>query len=284
MGDFLMRSKIALPALLGLLAMGGAAEAGAVLDKVMKEKLVIEVTDQAYPPFSYMGDNNEIVGFDIDIAREFAKRLGAELKVETPSWEIITAGNWQGRWDICICSMTATKERAEVLDFVTEYYAGPAIIVVNADDERIKSPKDLTGMKVGAQAGTTYEHYLNKDLTIEAPDGQLQAVEFPFADLTPVPYDSEVTAFQDLGLGAGKRLDAIVAGYLTAKDYVEKSGGKFKVVGDPLFREPIWVATDKGDAEWEAKIKEIFAAMQADGTLKAISEKWVGIDITTTGS
>jgi polar amino acid transport system substrate-binding protein len=96
-----------------------------------------------------------------------------------------------------------------------------------------------------------------------------------------VPYDSEDTAFQDLALGSGKRLDAIVSGYMTAKDRVEKSNGKFKIVGDSLYAEPIWVSVDKGDKEWEARIKEIFQAMHDDGTLKNISEKWVGKDIST---
>ena len=273
-----MQKGIVSAALLATLALAGQAQAGPVLDKVMAEKVLVEVTDQAYPPFSFIDDSNEVVGFDIDIAKEVAKRLGVELEVETPAWEIITAGKWQGRWDICICSMTPTAERAEVLDFVLEYYAQPATIVVNADDNRIASGKDLTGMKVGAQAGTSYERYLQKDLTIEAPNAQ--PIEYPFGELTVVPYDSEVTAFQDLALGAGKRIDAIVSGYLTAKAQIDASGGKFKAVGTPIFQEPIWISVDKGDPEWEAKIKEIFAAMKADGTLKAISEKWIGIDVT----
>ena len=148
-----MQKGIVSAALLAALALAGQAQAGPVLDKVMAEKVLVEVTDQAYPPFSFIDDSNEVVGFDIDIAKEVAKRLDVELKVETPAWEIITAGKWQGRWDICICSMTPTAERAEVLDFVLEYYAQPATIVVNADDNRISSGKDLTGMKVGAQAG-----------------------------------------------------------------------------------------------------------------------------------
>lgn len=275
---------VAAGALAGLLP-AAPASAGAVLDKVMSEKTMVEVTDQAYPPFSYMGDNNEIVGFDVDVAAEIAKRLGVALKVETPSWEVITAGNWKGRWDICVCSMTPTTERAQVLDFVTEYYAAPATIVVNADDDRIKSAADLTGKTMGAEAGTTYEHYLNKDLVIDVPGHDPVKVDFPFGDLTVVPYDSEQTAIQDLSLGAGKRLDGIVAGLLTATEYVKKSDGKLKTVGGSLYGEPIWVAVDKtGDTEWDAKIKEILGAMAADGTLKAISEKWVGTDITTVGS
>lgn len=265
------------PALLAGFA--SATLAGETLDRVMKNKVLVEVTDQAYPPFSYINESGEVVGFDIDISKEIAKRLGVEYKVETPSWEIIVAGNWNGRWDICVCSMTPTAERAQVLDFVNEYYESPAVIAVNVDNADIKTAADLNGKKVGAQAGTTYEKYVQKALVIDIPGAK--PVEYPFAEATVVPYDSEDTAFQDLALGTGKRLDAIVSNYLTTIDRVKANPDKFKIVGDSLYGEPIWVAVDKGDPEWQAKIKEIFKAMEADGTLKAISEKWVGKDITT---
>ncbi len=265
------------PALLAGFA--SAALAGETLDRVMKNKMLVEVTDQAYPPFSYIDESGEVVGFDIDISKEIAKRLGVGYKVETPSWEIIVAGNWNGRWDICVCSMTPTAERAQVLDFVNEYYESPAVIAVNVDNTDINSAADLNGKKVGAQAGTTYEKYVQKALVIDIPGAK--PVEYPFAEATVVPYDSEDTAFQDLALGTGKRLDAIVSNYLTTIDRVKANPDKFKIVGDSLYGEPIWVAVDKGDPEWQAKIKEIFKAMEADGTLKAISEKWVGKDITS---
>lgn len=257
------------------------ALAGETLDRVMAAKSMTEVTDQAYPPFSFIDDKGEIVGFDIDVAREFARRLGVEMKVETPSWEITTAGNWQGRYDICVCSMTPTTERAGVLDFVTQYYAAPAVAVVNAANTSIKSPADLNGRRVGAQAGTSYEKYVNRELTIQIPGVADVKVEFPFAEASAVPYDSEDTAFQDLALGDGTRLDAVVSNYITARDRVDKSGGKFRVVEGDLFAEPIWISADKGDAEWNAKIKEVFKAMSDDGTLAKISGKWIGRDITT---
>lgn len=274
----LLVASVLAPALLAGWASAGMA--GETLDRVMKNKMLVEVTDQAYPPFSYIDDKGEVVGFDVDVSKEVAKRVGVDYKVETPSWEIIVAGNWNGRWDICVCSMTPTKERAEVLDFVNEYYSAPANIVVNVDNNDIKSAADLNGKKVGAQAGTTYEKYVQKQLVIEVPGGTAK-IDYPFAEATVVPYDSEDTAFQDLALGTGKRLDAIVSNYLTAKERVEKNADKFKIVGDAVFGEPIWVAVDKGDPEWEAKIKEIFKAMHDDGTLKALSEKWLGADITT---
>lgn len=256
-----------------------AAFAGETLDRVMKNKVMIETTDRAYPPFSYIDDKGEVIGFDIDVAKEFAKRIGVDMKTETPSWEIITAGNWKGRWDICVCSMTPTKERAEVLDFVLQYYSAPAVVVVNTDNNDIKGAADLNGKKVGAQSGTTYEKYINKSLVIDIPGAE--TVTYPFSELNPVPYDSEDTAFQDLALGTGKRLDAIVSNYLTAIERVKAAPDKFKIVGDPVFGEPIWISVDKGDPEWQAKIKEVFKAMSDDGTLKQISEKWVGRDITT---
>lgn len=276
MKNAIRMAALAITAITGLATV---ATAGEVLDRVMKNKVLIETTDRAYPPFSSIDDKGEVVGLDVDVAREFAKRLGVDMKVETPSWEIITAGNWKGRWDICVCSMTPTKERAEVLDFVLQYYSSPAIVVVNTDNNDIKSAADLNGKKVGAQSGTTYEKYIMKDLVIDIPGAE--KVTYPFTELNPVPYDSEDTAFQDLALGTGKRLDAIVSNYMTAIDRVNKAPDKFKIVGDSLFGEPIWVSVDKGDPEWQAKIKEIFKQMSDDGTLKQISEKWVGRDITT---
>lgn len=276
MKNTLRMAALAITAFTGLATV---ATAGETLDRVMKNKVLVETTDRAYPPFSYIDDKGEVVGLDVDVAREFAKRLGVDMKVETPSWEIITAGNWKGRWDICVCSMTPTKERAEVLDFVLQYYSSPAIVVVNADNNDIKSAADLNGKKVGAQAGTTYEKYIMKDLVIEIPGAE--KVTYPFSELTVVPYDSEDTAFQDLALGSGKRLDAIVSNYMTAVDRVKKAPDKFKIVGDSLFGEPIWISVDKGDPEFQAKIKEILKQMSDDGTLKQISEKWVGKDITT---
>jgi polar amino acid transport system substrate-binding protein len=259
-----------------MLAFMGNAHAGDTLDRVMRKQLLIEVTDQAYPPFSSVSDKGEVIGFDIDVAREVAKRLGVDMKVETPSFEILAAGNWKGRYDLCVCSMSRTEERTAVLEFIAKYYDSPAVIVTHANNVSIKQASDLNGKAVGVEAGTTYEKYLQKNLSIpgEPP------VSYPFENVKVRPYESEVPAYQDLGLGDGKRLDAIVANYVTAKEQVEKSDGKFKIVGSPLFKEAIWVTADKGDAEWNEKIKGIVKGMIADGTVAKLSEKWIGIDIS----
>ena len=137
----------------------GPASAGEVLDRVMKTKTLTMSSDPAYPPQSFLNDQNEMDGFDIDVGREIARRLGAELKVITPAWEIITAGNWGGRWDISVGSMTPTKARAQALDFPAVYYYTPASFAVHKDSNASGSG-DLDGKTIGVCGGCTYEAYL----------------------------------------------------------------------------------------------------------------------------
>ncbi len=162
--------------------------------------------------------------------------------------------------------------------------AGPSTAVDQAVTDFFPSAITAVSWTAVASAGSSVAQASgsgNIATTVTLLPGGTAKIDYPFAEATVVPYDSEDTAFQDLALGTGKRLDAIVSNYLTAEERVEKNADKFKIVGDAVFGEPIWVAIDKGDPEWEAKIKEIFKAMHADGTLKALSEKWLGADITT---
>lgn len=271
-----MLGVIAVAALLAALA--APAGAGDVLNRVMTSKKLVNALDAEYPPFSFLNTSNQMDGFDVDVAKEVAKRLGVELEHVTPGWDVITAGKWSGRWDICIGSMTATKERAEVLDFPVQYYYGQAVLLVNKNNTSVKEPKDLAGKKIGVQVSTTYEKYLQKNLEIDGAGAP--PVTYQIDNPQIVSYDEEPLGVEDLSLGDGTRLDGMVVGILTAEDYI-KNGKPVKIVGEPLFYEPIAVAVDKGDPEFAAKVKEIVDAMRADGTLKKLSEKRLGVDITT---
>ena len=93
--------------------------AGDLLAQICDDGVITISTDPAYPPQSSLNpETGEYEGFDIDVATEIANRLGVEVAWETPKWEAITAGNWQGRWDMSVGSMTVNEERAEVLDFI----------------------------------------------------------------------------------------------------------------------------------------------------------------------
>ncbi len=203
--------------------------------------------------------------------------MGVELKIVTPAWDIITAGNWNGRWDISVGSMTPTKARSRVLDFPAVYYYTPAAVAVHKDS-KAAAVGDLSGKKIGVCGGCTYEAYLNKNLVLDA--GGVPPFSY---DVTPGEiraYETDVNAFDDLRLGDGTRLDGVVSALPTILDAI-KNGYPLKVVGDPVFYEPLAVAVDKGDAEFTAKIKSIVDAMHADGTLTKLSKKWYGVDYTT---
>lgn len=260
-----------------LFAVASQAHAGATLDRVESRKEMVNVLMESYPPFSFLNDQNQLDGFDVDVAKAVAEKLGVKLRLETPSWDVIAAGRWSGRYDVCICSMTPSNARAEVFDFPVQYYASPAVIVVNAQDDRIHSAKDLNGRKVGLTSASSYESYLNKNLVIEgAEDTQL---DYPFDTVQAAPYDTDNVAFQDLGLGAGVRLDAVLTNLVTAQPRLNQDK-RFKLAGAPLYEEPNSVAIEKGDPEWDAKLREVFAALKADGTLAALSQKWIGADIS----
>jgi polar amino acid transport system substrate-binding protein len=255
---------------------GTQAGAGEVLDRVMKTKTLTMSSDPAYPPQSFLNEQNQFDGFDIDVGKEIAKRLGAELKVITPSWEVITAGNWGSRWDVSVGSMTPTSERARVLDFPAIYYYTPAVFAVHKDSKAQKV-EDLNGKVIGVCGGCTYEAYLKKDLKMDAEgvppfDYKVEAKEIR-------TYETDTNALDDLRLGDGKRLDAVMSSLTTIND-AAKNGYPLRIVGDPAFYEPLAVATDKGDPEFDAKIAEIVKAMHEDGTLTKLSQKWFGADLT----
>ena len=266
-------TTFALALLLGVELVSPQAWAGATLDRVTKSGTVTDILVNDYPPFSYIDESNQLAGFDVDVAKAFADKLGAKLKLETPGWEAIIAGRWNGRWDVSIGSTTPSTDRAQVLDFPVVYYESPAVLVIHKDS-KIASAKDLTGKKVGVGTGSSYEAYLAKSLQIP---NALKPIDYPFGDVIAVPSD-ETVAFQNLAIGDGVRLDAIVADLATTKARIDK-GAPLKIAAE-LYAEPNVVTADKGDPEWNAKVKDTILQLKADGTLARISRKWFGEDIT----
>lgn len=287
-----MRGRIAVGAflvlVLGLVAIGCGGDDGGGNDLLasIKDKGTLTVsTDPAYPPQSELNkDTGKYEGFDIDVATEIAKRLGVEIAWEAPAWETIIAGNWNGRWDASVGSMTITPERSEVLSFTPPYYYTPAAIAVHKDNATISSASGLAGKKIGVCGGCTYDLYLQNKLVI-SQDETGKAVEIPSVvpDPTIVTSDTDSTSLQDLALGDGRRLDAVISALPTIQAAI-KSGAPLKVVGEPLYYEPLSVAIDKSSqldsASLVDRVSEIVNEMHDDGTLSNLSEKWLGADLT----
>jgi polar amino acid transport system substrate-binding protein len=258
---------------------GGTEEPQDLLAKIQADGVIRVSTDPAYPPASSLNEQTgEYEGFDIDVATEIAKRLGVEIAWETPAWELITAGNWNGRWDMSVGSMTVTPERAEVLHFTPAYYFTPASVAVLESNTEVQDPAtDLDGATIGVCGGCTYDFYLQG--TLEIPG---YTFDFVIDDPQIKTYDTDSTAIQDLVAG---RVDAAMSSLPILEGAIEKDR-PIRVVGDPLFYEPLGVAFDKSSeldpTSLVEEVSSIIEEMHADGTLSDLSTKWYGTDLTTT--
>lgn len=264
--------------LTAVIAFTSFAQAGEVLDKVMADKTMIVATNSEYPPASYLNSEGKFDGFDVDVAKELAKRLGVQATFINPAWEAITSGKWGGRWQMAIGSMTPTPARAQVLDFPAVYYFTPAAFYVH-QKASYESLKDLNGKKIGASAGSTYESYLNKTLKLD------EAYSPPFDYLVEPgeirTYETDTNAMDDLRLGDGVRLDAGISSVPNIHEAI-KNNYPLRILGEPVFFEPLAVVVAKGDREFSQKTGAIVEEMRADGTLKALSIKWFGADLVST--
>ncbi|MEE9321356.1 MAG: transporter substrate-binding domain-containing protein [Granulosicoccus sp.] len=256
----------------------GGAQGGEALDRVMSDKVLKIATSASWAPQSFLNDDNEMDGFDVDIAKEVAKRLGVDAEFVTPAWDIITAGKWNGRWDISVGSMTPTESRTRVLSFPAVYYYTPAAVAVHKDSDA-SEVSDLNGKKMGSCTNCTFELYLKKDLTIDAQD--VPAFEYEITAGELKSYANSSAAFDDLRLGDGTRLDGVVDALPALLQAIENNY-PFKIVGSPVFYEPLALAIDKGDKEFNDKLADIIADMRGDGTLTALSQKWYKVDYTIT--
>lgn len=255
------------------------ADAGDLLAKICTDGVIRVSTDPAYPPQSELNaETGEYEGFDIDVATEIANRLGVDIEWETPDWEVLTAGSWNDRWDMSVGSMTPTNDRQQVLNFTEPYSYVPAVVVVHEESDVSDVTTDLDGAKIGVCADCTYQLFLEKSL-------EIQGFEFDFVidDATVQGYDTDTTALQDLALGDGTRLDAVMTSEPTAEAFAEEN--PVKVVGDAVFGEPLAIAFDKGSeldgASLQEEVDQIVADMHEDGTLSELSKTWYdGVDVT----
>jgi len=257
------------------LAFVNAAQAGETLDRVMSKKAMVVATTSSWPPQSYLNDNNERVGFDIDVAREIGRRLGVEVSFETPDWATMTGGHWFGRYDVGVGSVTPTKARAQVIDFAGIYYYSPYVYVVHKDS-KAKSVADLNGKTIGVETATTSEDFVRRQLAIDAPG--LPPIVYKLEPGEIRTFGDSMLPFDDLRLGDGVRLDAVIAPEQTALNAI-KNGYPLKVLeGEYAFKEPLVVIAEKTDAEWTKKVNDIVDAMKKDGTLASFTTKWYGKD------
>lgn len=222
--------------------------------------------DQDFPPMGFIGDDGEFTGFDLELAQEVAKRLGLEYKPQPIAWDSKDMELEAGNID-CIWNGFTMTGREENYAWTEPYMANTQVFVV-AKDSGIASQADLAGKVVECQVDSSAEAALK-----EAPD-----LTATFAQLlTTADYNS---AFMDLDQGAvdAIAMDVIVAGY-----QIQQRNADFVILDDSLSAEEYGVGFKKDNTQLRDKVQTTLEEMAADGTLKSISEKWFGEDVTTIG-
>ena len=222
--------------------------------------------DQDFPPMGFVGDNGEYTGFDLDLAKEVASRLGLEYKAQPIAWDSKDMELESGNID-CIWNGFTITGREDDYTWTTPYMANKQVFVV-ANDSDIKSQADLAGKVVEVQADSSAEAALKEN----------QDLANTFGQLLTTPDDN--TAFMDLEQGAvdAVAMDVIVAGY-----QIKQRNADFKILDDSLSEEEYGIGFKKGNTELRDKVQGALEEMAADGTLAKISDEWFGEDVTTIG-
>ena len=220
--------------------------------------------DQDFPPMGFLGDNGEYTGFDLELAQEVAKRLGLEYKAQPIAWDAKDMELESGNID-CIWNGFTMTGREDDYTWTEAYMANTQVFVVR-NDSGIEGKDGLAGKVVECQADSSAEAALKEDPDLTSTFGQL---------LTTADYN---TAFMDLEQGSvdAIAMDVIVAGY-----QIKQRNADFTILDDSLSAEEYGVGFKKG--ELRDKVQAALEDMAKDGTMKEISEKWFGEDVTTIG-
>jgi polar amino acid transport system substrate-binding protein len=295
---FALASLLVLASLV-LAACGGANNIPAsdsLLDAIKQRGYILVSTDPNYEPQSFLNTSGsrpsntkcpadalttaEMQGFDVDVAHKIGDAIGVETCFATPAWDAITAGNWADKWDLSVGSMTITVDRQKILNFSVPYYYTPAVVAVGKDSG-YTSLDQLAGMNLCAGTSTTYESWINNDMTaLGLPESSIYAK--PPAGVKAVTLETDQECAQAIAAG---RKDFV--GYVTAKTVVDANiaaGMPVVILGSPVYSEDLAAAVDKSATRnTDALLKVVddtITAMHTDGTLSKLSTQWFKTDLT----
>ncbi|KMQ75566.1 transporter substrate-binding domain-containing protein [Marinobacter subterrani] len=217
------------------------------------------VNSGAYPPFSFVDTQGNLVGFDVDIAEALAEKMGVEVNVQSSPWNGIIAALVGGRFDACICSMSNTEERRQAVDFTDPYYSAGLSVWVQGDTDDINSIDDFSGKRIGSTLGETGNQW-----AVENADGKWRNQTFQ--------------GLPDMmnGLTTG-RIDAMIADDVPVLVAMQENAPDIKMVdvGD-LPRWPAAISIQKNHPELLKALNSALKEIKADGTYQDIVDKWIG--------
>lgn len=260
-----MRSFKIMVLVAAMLTMAAAsAIAGPTYDRIMQNKVIrAGITNQGIP-FGFINDSNEWVGFDMDMAKEIAKRLECKLEptVVNNNTRISFLQTDPPKVDMVLANMTHKRIRDEKIDFsITYFFDGQKFM---APKGKVTDVKQFVNMKIGSMQGTTsiinVENYLKE---LGNPNPKV------------IGYEGEVAMFEALRSG---RVQAISTDSTLLLGYAAKVPGKYELVGDFISDEPYGIGLPQDDSAWRDAVNFAVQDIWKDGTYKVIYNKWFGPD------
>ncbi|GAB7537815.1 ABC transporter substrate-binding protein [Burkholderia sp. 3C] len=221
---------------------------------------------QSSPPWSLLDDRNQAAGYDVEVAREVARRIGVpKVTFVADSFKNFVEGLKSGKYDLVMNDLTPTPERGKQVDFGAPYGVEDFRIFVRADNATIKGRADLKGKRVGVTTGSTNESWSRSHL----------------ADSDIRTYDNGGLVFNDLGSG---RIDAVIISHFGGLKYANVNHLPVKEVGEPLIYQLSAPALQKNQPALRDAVDKAIAEMLADGTIERLAKKWVGADYDMVGT
>jgi len=219
--------------------------------------------DDTFPPMGFRDEKGQITGFDIDLAKEAAKRLGIEVRPTPVAWDGVILSLNKKDIDVIWNGLTITDKRKEQIAFSKPYLENRQIIVVTAAS-KISAKKDLQEKTIGLQQGSSSEEALAADKETSASLKEIRK------------YPENVTALLDLKAG---RVNAVVIDEIVGRYYLTKHPGDYTILAEDFGKEAYGVGYRKTDASFGAELDKVLDAIKSDGTGAAIAKKWFGDDI-----
>lgn len=260
---------LALSLMLGIPALAAAGEGDLSLDYIIDKGELIMGLDDTFAPMGYRNEDNEIVGYDIDLATEVCARMGVELVLQPIEWAAnqleLSTKNIDCIWN----GMSINPERAEGMALSDAYMNNAMVFVVKNPD--YTSREDLAGKPIALQSGSQAERMLNSE--------EFDDFRNSLSDV--VAHENYTLALMDLQNGnvEGVLIDLVVANY-----HMAEMGDDSLFVIDNLGDDLYAVGFRKEDIALRDKVNEILHEMAEDGTMAEISEKWFGTDISIIGT
>lgn len=237
------------------------------LKKIEDKKAFVLGLDDSFPPMGFRNENNEIVGYDVDLAREVCARNGWELVLQPIDWNAkeqeLNTGNIDCIWN----GFTITEERRKQVNFSDPYLTNAQVVVVRGDSSA-RALADFKGKLIGLQAGSSAADAVEKNAAFKS---SLKNI---------VEFKDNLLALMDLEIGG---VDGVVMDLLVANDNIRRAGKDFRIINDYLSPEEYGIGFRLKDQALRNKVQETLNAMAADGTVARISETWFGADISTIG-